>query len=77
MAQKKKEGTCKWFDAVKGFGFITPKGGQQDIFVHYSNIVGFAEGDYRSLDAGEKVEFNEESSAGGKHQAINVVSLDR
>lgn len=77
--QKKRKGKCKWFDAVKGFGFITPDGGQNDIFVHYSNIVGSGDADYRSLDAGEPVEYNEETSerAGGKMQAINVVPIER
>ncbi len=79
MAQKKKCGTCKWFDAVKGFGFISPDGGEADIFVHYSNITGVEGSEYRSLDSGEKVEYNVEQSerAGGKLQAINVTSLDR
>ena len=76
--QKKKQGVCRWFDAVKGYGFIAPIGGQADIFVHFSNIAG-CEGDYRSLDAGEKVEYNEEMTdrPGNKMQAVNVTSLDR
>jgi len=46
-------GTVKWFDATKGFGFITRDNGT-DVFVHYSSIVG--EG-YRSLEEGQKVQF--------------------
>jgi CspA family cold shock protein len=44
----------KWFNADKGFGFITPEGGGNDLFVHHSEIR--TEG-YASLDEGQKVEF--------------------
>jgi cold shock protein len=46
-------GTVKWFNRVKGYGFIKPESGE-DVFVHYSAIRG--EG-YRNLDEGDKVEF--------------------
>jgi len=47
-------GTVKWFDSGKGFGFIVPDDGGDDLFVHYSEIkiTGYA-----SLDEGQKVEF--------------------
>ena len=48
------EGTVKWFNAEKGFGFITPDDGGKDFFVHHSNIAG--EG-YKSLTEGDKVSF--------------------
>lgn len=50
----KKQGTVKWFNDSKGFGFITPDGGSKDVFVHHSNII--AEG-YKSLQEGQRVEF--------------------
>jgi CspA family cold shock protein len=46
-------GTVKWFNATKGFGFIEQDEGE-DVFVHYSAIVGDG---YRSLDEGQRVEF--------------------
>lgn len=61
-------GTVKWFDDAKGFGFIEVEGGE-DVFVHYSSIVG--EG-YRSLAEGAKVEFDIEQDAKGP-RAANVV----
>ena len=48
------QGTVKWFNAEKGFGFITPADGGQDLFVHFSAIQ--VDG-YRSLDEGQNVEF--------------------
>jgi cold shock protein len=49
------QGTVKWFNADKGFGFIAPDDGTPDVFVHFSAIQ--ADG-YRSLNEGQKVEFN-------------------
>ncbi len=48
------QGTVKWFNAEKGFGFISVDGGGADVFVHFSAIE--ADG-YRSLDEGQRVEF--------------------
>lgn len=48
------QGTVKWFNAEKGFGFITPEAGGQDLFVHFSAIQSDG---YRSLDEGQAVEF--------------------
>lgn len=48
------QGTVKWFNAEKGFGFIAVNGSNEDIFVHYSAIDSTG---FRSLDEGQQVEF--------------------
>ncbi len=48
------QGTVKWFNDAKGFGFITPDDGGKDLFAHFSEIQG---GGFRSLQEGQKVEF--------------------
>ncbi|SFN31016.1 cold-shock DNA-binding protein family [Pseudonocardia ammonioxydans] len=48
------QGTVKWFNAEKGYGFITPDGGGQDLFVHFSAIQSSG---YRTLDEGQTVTF--------------------
>ena len=58
-----EHGTVKWFDATKGFGFITPENGSKDVFVHYSAIRN--SGSYASLDEGQRVSFNVEQGAKG------------
>ena len=55
------EGTVKWFNAEKGFGFATPDGGGPDVFVHYSAIQ--SEG-FRTLEENQRVSF--EASQGAK-----------
>jgi CspA family cold shock protein len=65
-------GTVKWFDAAKGFGFISPDGGGKDVFVHFSAIQGSG---YRALDEGARVDFNIGQGPKGP-QAENVTRID-
>ena len=62
------QGNVKWFNAEKGFGFISQDGGGADVFVHYSAIA--AEG-YRSLEENQRVEFTVTQGQKGP-QAENV-----
>jgi CspA family cold shock protein len=64
-------GTVKWFNAEKGYGFITPESGE-DVFVHFSAIQATG---YRSLDEGQLVEFDVTSGPKGP-QAANVRLLE-
>jgi len=65
-----EQGTVKWFNAEKGFGFIEREGGE-DVFVHFS---GIQEEGFKSLDEGQAVEFDVEEGNRGP-QATNVVKV--
>ncbi|ANY73404.1 cold-shock protein [Paenibacillus ihbetae] len=65
-----ENGTVKWFNADKGFGFIEVEGGN-DVFVHFSAIVSDG---FKSLEEGQRVEFNVVQGNRGP-QAENVVKL--
>ena len=65
------EGTVKWFDASKGFGFITPNDGSPDVFTHFSSIEGSG---YRELTEGQKVSYEAEQGQKGQ-QAKSVRPL--
>jgi CspA family cold shock protein len=67
----RQQGLVKWFSRVKGYGFIAPNDGGEDLFVHYSAVQGQG---YRNLENGQRVEFSVEHSAKGL-QAVNVVGL--
>lgn len=67
MADQKK-GRVKWFNDSKGYGFIEPEDGSQDVFVHYSSISGDG---YRSLVEGQTVQFEIGQGEKGPH-AMNV-----
>ncbi len=62
------KGTVKWFNAQKGFGFITNDNGGEDVFVHFS---GIASQGYKTLEEGQKVTFELEKGQRGM-QAVNV-----
>lgn len=62
-------GTVKWFNNAKGFGFICPEGGGEDIFAHYSTIQ--MDG-YRTLKAGQAVRFDVHRGAKGNHASVIV-----
>lgn len=65
-------GTVKWFNATKGYGFITQENGE-DVFVHFSAIQ--ADG-FKTLEEGQTVEFDLVEGNGGRTQAANVRVVD-
>jgi CspA family cold shock protein len=67
-AQYMAQGTVKWFNEDKGYGFISPDEGNEDLFVHYSGIAGNG---FKSLDEGEKVTYEVTQGRKGM-QAENV-----
>lgn len=64
-------GTVKWFNAEKGFGFITPEDGGKDLFVHHSAIVGSG---FKTLDEGQKVTYGVQTTPKGP-SATNVTPI--
>ena len=66
------QGTVKWFNGEKGFGFIAVDGGGSDVFVHYSAIGGSG---FRTLEQGQRVQFEVTQGPKGL-QAANVNKLD-
>lgn len=65
-------GTVKWFDATKGFGFISPEDGGKDVFVHHSSINGDG---YKTLAEGQRVSFEVQQGEKGP-AAVDVSPAD-
>ncbi|MGA0541214.1 cold-shock protein [Neotabrizicola sp. VNH66] len=62
-------GTVKWFNATKGFGFIAPAGGAKDVFVHISAL---EHAGIRQLNDGQAVTFDLERDRNGRESATNL-----
>jgi CspA family cold shock protein len=71
LGRKVATGTVKFFNSEKGYGFIAPDDGGEDVFVHFSNIAGSG---YRNLDEGQKVEFEVGQGRKGD-EARNVTAI--
>ncbi|MEF3048428.1 cold-shock protein [Pseudotabrizicola sp. L79] len=63
-------GTVKWFNSTKGFGFIAPQGGNKDVFVH---VTALERAGIRGLDDGQAVSFDIERDRDGRESATNLV----
>jgi CspA family cold shock protein len=66
-----EQGTVKWFDNAKGYGFVTRENGGKDVFVHHTAIQGTG---YKSLDEGQRVQFEVTQGPKGD-QASNVSKI--
>jgi len=65
-------GTVKWFNPIKGYGFITPEDGSKDVFVHMSDVQNAGLG---TLNEGQRVEFDIVPGKDGKTAAANLVAI--
>ncbi len=66
-----EQGTVKWFDNAKGYGFVSRENGGKDVFVHHTAIQGSG---YKSLDEGQRVQFEVTQGQKGD-QAVNVTKI--
>jgi len=65
------QGTVKWFNSEKGYGFIAQDNGQADVFVHYSEISGAG---FRNLEEGQRVEFEiAQGQKGPQAEKVHVI----
>ncbi|ESR47378.1 hypothetical protein WN944_008147 [Citrus x changshan-huyou] len=71
---QRSSGTVKWFSAQKGFGFIAPEDGGEDLFVHQTSIK--SEG-FRTLSEGQTVEFSVDVGEDGRTKAVDVEAASR
>ena len=67
-------GTVKWFSEEKGYGFICPEGGEEEIFVHYTDVEGWG---FRSLGEGERVSYELAKSARGARRGEEAKNVRR
>lgn len=65
----RQEGTVKWFSEEKGYGFISPDDGDEDVFVHYTEIEGSG---YRSIKEGERISYEVAPRGTRGPRAVNV-----
>ena len=66
-------GTVKWFNSTKGFGFIEPEAGGKDVFVHISAV---QRSGLQGLDDGQKVTYELEAGRDGRESAVNLTAAD-
>ncbi|KAF2291435.1 hypothetical protein GH714_024064 [Hevea brasiliensis] len=71
---KRSTGSVKWFSAQKGFGFIAPDDGGEDLFVHQTSIQSDG---FRTLSEGQPVEFSIDFGEDGRTKAVDVVGVSR
>jgi len=67
------QGTVKWFNPTKGYGFIAPDTGGKDVFVHISAV---QKAGLRSLNEGQKIGFDVEQQQNGRTAAVNLMQSD-
>lgn len=67
------QGTVKWFNPTKGYGFIAPETGGKDVFVHISAV---QKAGLRSLSEGQRVSFEVEQQQNGRTAAVNLSPSD-